>query len=134
MSIFSDYKCGAMDYDEYKQACARMNAEDRHDREHMYDDDYDDSIPITETAAANWHTEPPTCDGEFYVTLAYDFEAGGQRCRGRCIDIAEYDYRAQKWLFENPDAYLLKKGAHVVAWAVLPEPYDGAIKEEARHD
>jgi len=129
MSIFSDYKCGAMDYDEFKQACARMNAEDRHEREHMHDDYDDEGEPITEKAAANWHTDPPTCGGEFYVTLAYDFEAGGTRWRGRYIDIAEYDYRAQKWLFENPDAYLLKKGARVVAWAVLPEPYGGEIEE-----
>lgn len=129
MSIFSDYKCGAMDYDEFKQACARMNAEDRYDREHMCDDDDDEGEPITEKAAANWHTDPPTCDGEFFVTLAYDFEAGGARWRGRYIDFAEYDYRAQKWLFENPDAYLLRKGARVVAWAVLPEPYGGEIEE-----
>ena len=39
MSIFSDYKCGAMDYDEFKQACARMNAEDRYEREHLFDGD-----------------------------------------------------------------------------------------------
>ncbi len=39
MSIFSDYKCGAMDYDEFKQACARMNAEERYDTEHLFDGD-----------------------------------------------------------------------------------------------
>lgn len=38
MSIFSDYKCGAMDDFEFEQACARMNAEDRYDREHEFDD------------------------------------------------------------------------------------------------
>ena len=128
MSIFSDYKCGAMDYDEFKQACARMNAEDRYDREHMYDNDEDEGEPITETAEAKWHTEPPTCAGEFYVTLAYEFEAGGAIYKGRCINIAEYDYRAKDWIFENPEEYLLKQGAQVVAWSVLPEPYDGEVK------
>ena len=130
MSIFAEYKHGLISKDEFKAAAAREFAGDD-DYEPAYEDDGE---PITETATANWHTDPPTCEGEFYVTLAYEFEAGGRTYRGRCIDIAEYDYRAQKWLFENPDAYLLKKGAHVVAWAVLPEPYDGAIKEEARHD
>lgn len=132
MSIFSDYKCGAMDYDEFKQACARMNAEERYDKEHMYDDDDDDGEPITETATANWHTDPPTCAGEFYVTLAYEFEAGGRTYRGRCINIAEYDYRAKRWIFEHPEEYLLKKGAYVIAWAVLPEPYDGEVKGECK--
>lgn len=129
MSIFAEYKRGIISKDEFKAAAAREFAGD--DYEPAYEDEGE---PITETATANWHTDPPTCEGEFYVTLAYEFEAGGRTYRGRCIDIAEYDYRAQKWLFENPDAYLLKKGAHVVAWAVLPEPFDGAIKEEARHD
>lgn len=34
MSIFSDYACGALSDAEFKSECARMNAEDRYDREH----------------------------------------------------------------------------------------------------
>ena len=37
MSIFSDYKCGAMSDFEFDQACVRMNNEDRYEREHLYD-------------------------------------------------------------------------------------------------
>lgn len=125
MSIYAEYKRGIISKDEFKAAAAREFAGD--DIEPECDDD--EGEPITETATANWHTEPPTCDGEFYVTLAYEFEAGGTNCKGRCINIAEYDYRAQKWIFENPDEYLLRKGARVVAWAVLPELYDGEIEE-----
>ena len=125
MSIFAEYKRGIISKDEFKAAAAREFAGD--DAEPDYYDD--EGEPITEKAAANWHTDPPTCGGEFFVTLAYDFEAGGARWRGRYIDFAEYDSRAQKWLFEDPDAYLLRKGARVVAWAVLPEPYGGEIEE-----
>ena len=124
MSIFAEYKRGIIDKDEFRAAAAR---------EFAGEDDYPecdepDPEPITETAEAKWHTDPPTCGGEFFVTLAYDFEAGGARWRGRYIDFAEYDYRAQEWIFENPDSYLLKKGAQVVAWAVIPNPYDGEVK------
>ena len=38
MSIFSDYECGAIDDDEYRNACIKMNAEDRYERDHMFDD------------------------------------------------------------------------------------------------
>lgn len=123
MSIFAEYKRGIIDRDEFRAAAAREFAGEN-------DEPYieDDPEPITETAEAKWHTDPPTCGGEFFVTLAYDFEAGGARWRGRYIDFAEYDYRAQEWIFENPDSYLLKKGAQVIAWAVIPNPYDGEIK------
>jgi len=124
MSIYAEYKRGIIDKDEFRAAAAR---------EFAGEDDYpecdeDEGEPITETAQANWHTDPPTCGGEFFVTLAYDFEAGGARWHGRYIDFAEYDYRAKEWIFENPDSYLLKKGAQVVAWAVIPNPYDGEVK------
>ena len=33
MSIFSDHKCGAISDDEFRSACARMNAQDREERE-----------------------------------------------------------------------------------------------------
>lgn len=123
MSIYAEYKRGIIDRDEFRAAAAREFAGEN-------DEPYieDDPEPITETAEAKWHTDPPTCGGEFFVTLAYDFEAGGARWRGRYIDFAEYDYRAQEWIFENPDSYLLKKGAQVVAWAVIPNPYDGEVK------
>jgi hypothetical protein len=35
MSIFSDYECGAMSDSEFKQACARMNREER-DQQYIY--------------------------------------------------------------------------------------------------
>ena len=38
MSIFSDHECGALSDDEFAMACARMNAEERYFKEHMYDD------------------------------------------------------------------------------------------------
>ena len=42
MSVFSDYKCGAISDIEFHNACVEMNAKDRWEREHMYDDDQDD--------------------------------------------------------------------------------------------
>jgi len=33
MSIFSDYECNAMDDEEFRQACIRINNQDRYDRE-----------------------------------------------------------------------------------------------------
>lgn len=39
ISIFSDYKCGAMSDDEFRSACAEMNRQDRWEREHEFDDD-----------------------------------------------------------------------------------------------
>jgi hypothetical protein len=124
MSIFAEYKHGLISEDEFKAAAAREFAGDN-DYEPAYEDEDE---PITETATANWHTNPPTCGGEFFVTLAYDFEAGGKNFKGRYIDIAEYDYCAREWIFENPNSYILKKGAQVVAWAVLPNPYNGEVK------
>ena len=38
MSIFSDYKVGALSDWEYEQECRRMNREDRYEREHEFDD------------------------------------------------------------------------------------------------
>ena len=38
MSIFSDYKVGALSEWEFEQEAARMNREDRYEREHLYDD------------------------------------------------------------------------------------------------
>lgn len=127
MSIYAEYKRGIISESEFRAAAAREFAGEN-------DEPYieDDPEPITETAEANWHTDPPTCDGEFFVTLAYDFTIHDKNYKGRCIDIAEYDHRACEWLFENPDSYLLKKGARVVAWSVLPNPYDGEIKEGNR--
>lgn len=125
MSIFAEYKRGIIDKDEFRAAAAREFAGED-DYPDCYDED--EGEPITETAQANWRTDPPTCGGEFFVTLAYDFEAGGKNFKGRYIDFAEYDYRAKEWIFENPDSYLLKKGAQVVAWAVIPNHYDGEVK------
>ena len=39
MSIFSDYKCGALSDEEFRSACAEMNRQDRWEREHEFDDD-----------------------------------------------------------------------------------------------
>ena len=39
MSIFSDYKCGAMSDREFHNACVHMNAEDRWEREHEFDEE-----------------------------------------------------------------------------------------------
>lgn len=38
MSIFSDCKVGALSDVEFHNACVEMNARDRWEREHMYDD------------------------------------------------------------------------------------------------
>ena len=38
MSIFSDYKCGALSEVEFHNACVEMNARDRWEREHEFDD------------------------------------------------------------------------------------------------
>lgn len=124
MSIFAEYKRGIISADEFKAAAAREFAGD--DEPDYYEEEPE---PIKEKAAANWHTDPPTAGGEFYVTLAYDFTACGKNYRGRCINIAEYDYRAKEWLFDSPDDYILQKGAQVIAWSVLPEPYDGQNEE-----
>jgi len=42
MSIYSDYKCGAMSYDEYKSACAQENRMEKYYEDHMYDEYYED--------------------------------------------------------------------------------------------
>ena len=38
MSIFSDYRVGALSEVEFHNACVEMNAQDRWEREHEYDD------------------------------------------------------------------------------------------------
>lgn len=35
MSIFSDYECGALSDDEFRNECNRMNRQDRYEREHL---------------------------------------------------------------------------------------------------
>ena len=42
MSIFSDYKCGALSYDEYREDCKRMDRQDRYEREHQFDEPEED--------------------------------------------------------------------------------------------
>ena len=42
MSIFSDYKCGALSDDEFKADCIRMNNRERYEEEHIYDEDEED--------------------------------------------------------------------------------------------
>ena len=42
MSIFSDYKVGALSDVEFHNACVEMNARDRWEREHEYDFSYDE--------------------------------------------------------------------------------------------
>lgn len=37
MSIFSDYKAGALSDEEYRDECAYMNRQDRWEQEHEYD-------------------------------------------------------------------------------------------------
>ena len=37
MSIFSDFKVGALSEQEYRDECIRMNREDRYERERMYE-------------------------------------------------------------------------------------------------
>lgn len=34
MSVYSDYKCGALSYEDYKRECAHINEEDRYYHEH----------------------------------------------------------------------------------------------------
>lgn len=38
MSVFSDYKAGALSEVEFHNACVEMNARDRWEREHEWDD------------------------------------------------------------------------------------------------
>jgi len=42
MSIFSDYKHGAMSDEEFDMACVQMNNEERYYEEHMYDEEEED--------------------------------------------------------------------------------------------
>ena len=42
MSIFSDYRVGALSEVEFHNACVEMNARDRWEREHEFDDMDDD--------------------------------------------------------------------------------------------
>ena len=37
MSIFSDYECGAMSYEEFRGECKRMDRQERYEREHQFD-------------------------------------------------------------------------------------------------
>ena len=46
MSIFSDHKVGAISDWEFEQECRRMNREDRYEREHEFDDPYEDNEEI----------------------------------------------------------------------------------------
>ena len=43
MSIFSDHDCGAMSDDEFRSACAQMNAQDRAERERLYECEEDEN-------------------------------------------------------------------------------------------
>lgn len=40
MSIFSDHECGALSDFEFDQECRRMNRQDRYEREHLYDEEW----------------------------------------------------------------------------------------------
>ena len=42
MSIWSDYKCGALTDEEFRDECIKMNLQDRYEREHMYDKWFDE--------------------------------------------------------------------------------------------
>lgn len=42
MSIFSDYQVGALSDREYEQECRKMNAEDKWERTHEFDDSDDE--------------------------------------------------------------------------------------------
>ena len=42
MSIYSDYKCGAITWEEFRRECARENREDRYYRDHQFDDVQDE--------------------------------------------------------------------------------------------
>ena len=48
MSIFSDYKVGALTDEEFHNECVKMNMQDRYEQEHMYDDDEDDEDMMCE--------------------------------------------------------------------------------------
>lgn len=41
MSIYSDYKGGALSETEYHNLCVQENARDRYEREHEYIDDFE---------------------------------------------------------------------------------------------
>lgn len=38
MSIYSDYACGALSYEEFRSLGNMINAQDRYEREHEHDD------------------------------------------------------------------------------------------------
>ena len=44
MSVYSDYECGALSYEDYRRECARINREEWYYQEHDDDcvDEYDD--------------------------------------------------------------------------------------------
>jgi len=39
MSIFSDFECGALTYEEYCEECKRLNRQDCYEREHDFDEE-----------------------------------------------------------------------------------------------
>lgn len=43
MSIFSDYECGAMSYEEFREECKRMDRQERYEREHQFDEEEEDN-------------------------------------------------------------------------------------------
>ena len=58
MSIFSDYECGAMDDDEFRDACRRLNRMDRYEREHEFDEVMEEDEEEEETETCNGCTHP----------------------------------------------------------------------------
>lgn len=48
MSIFSDYKVGALSEVEFHNACVEMNARDRWERDHFFEPDFDDLESLDE--------------------------------------------------------------------------------------
>ena len=50
MSIFSDYKCGALTREEFESECAAMNNRDRWEQAHIYDkcDEYEECWQLGE--------------------------------------------------------------------------------------
>ena len=53
MSIFSDYKVGALSEVEFHNACVEMNAQDRWEREFFFEPDFDDLESLDEEECEN---------------------------------------------------------------------------------
>lgn len=121
MSIFAEYKHGLIDKDEFRQAAAREFAGDN---DYLPTEPEDEGEPCTEVTPAKWHTEPPTCGGEYLVTITYHFDKNGIDLKGRLISISEYDYPVSNWIVDDYITHY--KNYKVVAWAALPELYTGA--------